>query len=130
MTLRPGGMDVVVGAGHFALAMEDALATTASRSERTPCKHSFLQSSTSAQAETSGRERTQLIFAHSRSLRRPSRYFSYRLSSFFPSSFFGFVHRVPLSVHVVCCAFRSFFYSLLIADDIRAREHNLLSFLT
>ena len=72
MTLKPGGMDVVVGAGYFALAMEDALATTASRSGRTPCKHSFLQSSTStsAQAETGGRERTQLIFANSRSLRR------------------------------------------------------------
>ena len=69
MTLKPGGMDVV-GAGHFALAMEDALATTASRSGRTPCKHSFLQSSMSAQAEAGGRERTQLIFVKSGSLRR------------------------------------------------------------
>ena len=113
MTLGPGGMDVVVGAGHFALAMEDTLATTASRSDQTPCKHRFVHSSTSTQAETSGRERTQLIFANGRSLRRPSTPFSYRLSSIFPYSLFRFVHRVPLSVHVVCCTFRIFFVRCL-----------------
>ena len=37
MSSRPGGMDVVVAAGHFALAMENTLATTASRSDWTLC---------------------------------------------------------------------------------------------
>ena len=75
MTSRPGGMDVVVGAGHFALAMENTLATTASRSDWTPCKLS-LRAIVDVSTSRDKRERACAVdfFANSQSLHRVSQH--------------------------------------------------------